>query len=128
MMLGWAPNLFALMSAANAQGSATQVQQPTPLGSLCDCPKTTDIKSRAYTDPSLPAPYGEGYQYSASGKGHIWTGQTAGTADDYLAPEYDLKAQAFSERDGKVYCDYGGRRLVKNAEVSDPYLRLSTPK
>lgn len=91
-----------------------------------NAPATRDIQSKPYTDPDLPAPYGKGYQYTATTNDKAWTGQTAATKDDYLDPEYALKAEEFSERNGKVYCDYGGKRLIKNGEVADPYLRLST--
>ncbi|AZF07741.1 hypothetical protein C4J94_5021 [Pseudomonas sp. R5-89-07] len=36
-----------------------------------------------------------------------------------------MHAQTISERQGKVFCDYGGKRLIKEGEVADPYLRLS---
>ncbi|WLH29639.1 hypothetical protein [Pseudomonas canadensis] len=87
-----------------------------------------DIQSKPYTDPDVPAPYGEGYQYTATANGKAWTGQTAATKDDYLAPEYELKAEAINERNDKIHCDYGGKRLIKNGEVADPYLRLTTIK
>ena len=103
-------------------------QSPAPAADIGQCPATADINSTPYTDPDLPAPYGEGYQYTASANGKSWTGQTVGTNDDFLDPEYALKPEAINEREGKVHCDYGGKRLIKNGEVADPYLRLTKLK
>lgn len=111
-----------LLYAARAQSLP-----PSP-PNINQCPATQDIKSAPYTDPDLPPPYGDGYQYTATANGNTWKGQTAGTNDDYLAPEYELKAEAINERKGKIHCDYGGKRLIKNGEVADPYLRLTTIK
>ncbi|WP_235594013.1 hypothetical protein [Pseudomonas palleroniana] len=105
----------------------TQLLPPPPPG-IDQCPATKTIHSTAYTDPDLPPPYGEGYQYTATANGRAWTGQTAGTDDDYLAAEYALRPEAIHQRNGKLLCDYGGNRVVKNGEVADPYLRLSTLK
>ncbi|WP_256657148.1 MULTISPECIES: hypothetical protein [unclassified Pseudomonas] len=105
----------------------TQLLPPPPPG-IDQCPATQDIQSTPYTDPDLPPPYGDGYQYTATANGKTWTGQTAATHDDYLAPEYALKPEAIHERNGKLLCDYGGNRVVKNGEVANPYLRLSALK
>lgn len=120
-MIGWVPNLFSLVTAYNlpARNAAVDTGQ---------CPAVSDIHSKPYTDPDLPPPYGEGYQYSAQTQGKTWTGQTAGTNDDFLDPEYALQAEAINVRDGKMHCDYGGKRLIKNGEVADPYLRLTALK
>jgi len=117
-MIGLIPNFYAAFSALN------NLQQSPP-ADIGQCPATRNIQSTPYTDPDLPPPYGEGYQYSATTDGKTWSGQTAATKDDYLAPEYELHAQTISERQGKVFCDYGGKRLIKDGEVADPYLRLS---
>jgi hypothetical protein len=122
-MIGLIPNLFTAFSALGIP--AAQDRTATDIG---QCPATPDIQSKPYTDTNLPSPYGEGYQYTATANGKAWTGQTAGTDDDYLAPEYALKAEAINEKDGKVHCDYGGKRLIKNGVVADPYLRLTTLK
>ena len=76
-MIGWVPNLFSLVTAYNlpARNAAVDTGQ---------CPAVSDIHSKPYTDPDLPPPYGEGYQYSAQTQGKTWTGQTAGTNDDFL--------------------------------------------
>lgn len=123
MMIGWASNLFTLINSL-----ATQTIRGSTFTDPGQCPAAGQIKSKPYTDPDLPPPYGEGYQYSASTHGKHWTGQTAATDDDYLAPEYALEAQSVSERNGKLYCDYGGKRLIKDGVVAAPYLRLSTPR
>jgi hypothetical protein len=83
------------------------------------CPEVSDIKSSPYTDPDLPPPHGEGFQYTAPGG---WTGQVSSTADDFLDPKYELKAEKISDN-GKV-CDYGGKDVVIGNEKSTPYLRL----
>lgn len=128
-MIGLIPNSYAAFSAINTVQSRRQDQPSAFQATGVDqCPVTRDIHSKPYTDPDLPAPYGEGYQYTAMANGKAWTGQTAATKDDYLAPEYALKAEAINERSGKLYCDYGGKRLIKNGEVGTPYLRLSTLK
>ncbi|CRM02735.1 hypothetical protein [Pseudomonas sp. 24 E 1] len=126
-MIGLIPNFYAVFSAITNLHSRTRDQaSPHQATGLDQCPATRDLQSKPYTDPDLPAPYGKGYQYTATTNDKAWTGQTAATKDDYLDPEYALKAEEFSERNGKVYCDYGGKRLIKNGEVADPYLRLST--
>ncbi|NVZ21936.1 hypothetical protein [Pseudomonas costantinii] len=121
-MIGLIPSVSSVFSAISSQQPRTQAVD------IGQCPAPRDIQSKAYTDPDLPPPYGEGYQYTASANGKTWTGQTAATSDDYLAPEYELKAEEINERDGKVHCDYGGKRLIKNGEVADPYLRLTALK
>ena len=129
IMIGLIPNFYAAYSAINPPPSRRQdLASPPTVINIGQCPATRDILSKAYTDPDLPPPYGGGYQYTATANGKLWTGQTAATDDDYLAPEYALQAQEVNERNGKVYCDYGGKRLIKNGEVADPYLRLSTLK
>jgi hypothetical protein len=128
-MIGLIPNFYAAFSAINHLQARGQDQASRPEATGLDqCPAVGDIQSKPYTDPDLPPPYGEGYQYTATAKGKTWTGQTAATKDDYLGPEYELKAEEINERDGKFHCDYGGQRLIKNGEVADPYLRLSTLK
>lgn len=129
MMIGLIPNFYVAFSAINHLPSRRQDGASPPQASGIDqCPAPRDIQSKPYTDPDLPAPFGEGYQYSATANGKTWAGQTAATTDDYLAPEHELKAEEFSECNGKFFCDYGGKRQIKNGEVSDPYLRLSTLK
>lgn len=86
-MIGLIPNIFAAANALNlldfrrphqaSSGQAIDIGQ---------CPAVSDIHSKPYTDPDLPPPYGEGYEYSAHTRGRTWKGQTAGTDDDYLAP------------------------------------------
>ncbi|MBW1245761.1 hypothetical protein I7860_03630 [Pseudomonas tolaasii] len=121
-MIGFIPNVFAVFSAISSQQPRAQAID------IGQCPAPRDIHSTPYTDPDLPPPYGEGYQYTATANGKTWTGQTAATSDDYLAPEYELKPEEINEQNGKVHCDYGGKRLIKNGEVADPYLRLTTLK
>ncbi|WET10267.1 hypothetical protein P3S72_28015 [Pseudomonas sp. D3] len=120
-MIGLIPNLFSGFDLFSAQ------QKHTP-ADIDQCPAPSNIQSKAYTDPALPPPYGEGYQYTANANGKTWSGQTAGTNDDYLDSEYALKAEAINERDDKVHCDYGAKRLIKNGEGVDPHLRLTTLK
>ncbi|MBA1294931.1 hypothetical protein G7025_16360 [Pseudomonas lurida] len=93
-----------------------------------DCPEKNSIKSEKFHDASLPGAYGDGFKYTATSNGKTWTGQTSGTEDDYLADKYALKVETFGVVDGKLRCDYGGKRLVENGKVSDPHLRLSTPQ
>ena len=127
--IGLIPNFYVAFSALNHLPSRSQTQAPQPQATGTDqCPAPRDIQSKPYTDPDVPAPYGEGYQYTATTNGKAWTGQTAATKDDYLAPEYELKAEAINERNDKTHCDYGGKRQIKNGEVADPYLRLTTIK
>lgn len=128
-MIGLIPNLYAAFSALNhlPPHNPAQAARPQAIG-IDQCPAPREIQSKPYTDPDLPAPYGEGYQYTATANGKTWTGQTAATQDDYLDPEYELKAEAINERNGQIHCDYGGKRLIKNGEVADPYLRLTPLK
>ncbi|WP_246355509.1 hypothetical protein [Pseudomonas reactans] len=129
IMIGLIPNFYVAFSAFNHLPSRSQAQASRPQATGIDqCPAPRDIQSTPYTDPDVPTPYGEGYQYTATANGKAWTGQTAATKDDYLAPEYELKAEEINERNGKIHCDYGGKRQVKNGEVSDPYLRLTPIK
>ena len=118
-MIGLIPNFFAAFSAISNQQPRNQAVD------IGQCPATRDIQSTPYTDPDLPPPYGEGYHYTATANDKTWTGQTAATSDDYLSPEYALTAQEINEQNGKIHCDYGGKRLIKNGEVADPYLRLT---
>lgn len=128
-MIGLIPNFYVAFSAIIHLPSRSQAQASRPQATGIDhCPTPRDIQSKPYTDPDVPAPYGEGYQYTATANGKAWTGQTAATKDDYLAPEYELKAEAINERNDKIHCDYGGKRLIKNGEVANPYLRLTTIK
>ncbi len=128
-MIGLIPNFYVAFSAIIHLPSRSQAQASRPQATGIDqCPTPRDIQSTPYTDPDVPAPYGEGYQYTATANGKAWTGQTAATKDDYLAPEYELKAETINERNDKIHCDYGGKRLIKNGEVADPYLRLTTTK
>lgn len=128
-MIGLIPNFYVAFSAIIQLPSRSQAQASRPQATSIDqCPTPRDIQSKPYTDPDVPTPYGEGYQYTATADGKAWTGQTAATKDDYLAPEYELKAEAINERNDKIHCDYGGKRLIKNGEVADPYLRLTTIK
>ncbi|KAF2409471.1 hypothetical protein SAMN04490179_1238 [Pseudomonas antarctica] len=126
-MIGLLPNVVSPFSALSLP-TAQDRTLPTQTTDTGQCPAIPDIQSKPYTDPDLPPPYGEGYQYTATANGKAWTGQTAGTNDDYLDPEYALTAEAINEQDGKVQCDYGGKRLIKNGVVADPYLRLTTLK
>lgn len=128
-MIGLIPNLYTAFSALNhlPPRNPAQAARPQAIG-IDQCPAPREIQSKPYTDPDLPALYGEGYQYTATANGKTWTGQTAATQDDYLDPEYELKAEAINERNGQIHCDYGGKRLIKNGEVADPYLRLTTLK
>ncbi|WP_460133458.1 hypothetical protein [Pseudomonas sp. S1_E04] len=93
-----------------------------------DCPEASAIKSKPFHDDSVPDKYGDGFTYTATSNGRTWTGTTLGTDDDYLAAKYALKAETFGVVDGKLRCDYGGKRLVENSKVKEPYLRLSAPQ
>lgn len=126
IMIGLIPNFFAVVSAISNQPSAKPVEQNRAAADIHQCPAVANIRSTPYTDPDLPAPYGEGFKYVATTPGKTWTGQTAATNDDFLDPEYELKAEEIHERNNKTFCDYGGKRLIKEGAVSDPYLRLST--
>lgn len=86
------------------------------------CPPVNSIKSSAYTDSSIPAPHNSGFKYTASFNGKTWTGETLSTREDFLAPEYELKAESF---DGSI-CSYGGKKKVENGEHSTPYLKLKS--
>ena len=87
-MIGLIPNLYAAFSALNhlPPRNPAQAARPQAIG-IDQCPAPREIQSKPYTDPDLPAPYGEGYQYTATANGKTWTGQTAATQDDYLDPE-----------------------------------------
>jgi hypothetical protein len=87
-----------------------------------DCPKVSEIKSSAYTsdDKNIPAPYNEGYKYTATANGKTWTGVAMGINDDYLDKKYNLKAVSY---DGSI-CSYGGKTVVENGETAVPYLKL----
>lgn len=86
------------------------------------CPKVSEIKSSAYTsdDKNIPAPFNEGYKYTATANGKTWTGVTMATNDDYLDNKYNLKAESY---DGSI-CSYGGTKVVENGETAVPYLKL----
>ncbi len=97
-----------------------------------DCPEASAIKSKPFHDDSVPGDYGDGFTYTATSNGKTWTGTgtgtTLGTDDDYLAAKYALKVETFGVVDGKLRCDYGGKRLVGNSMVKEPNLRLSAPQ
>ena len=85
-MIGLIPNFYVAFSAIIHLPSRSQAQASRPQATGIDqCPTPRDIQSTPYTDPDVPAPYGEGYQYTATANGKAWTGQTAATKDDYLA-------------------------------------------
>ncbi|MHC8341450.1 hypothetical protein [Pseudomonas sp. HLT2-19-2] len=86
------------------------------------CPKVSEIKSSAFTsdDKNIPAPFNEGYKYTATANGKTWTGVTMATNDDYLDKKYNLKAESY---DGSI-CSYGGTKVVENGETAVPYLKL----
>jgi hypothetical protein len=88
------------------------------------CPKVSEIKSSPYTsnDPNIPAPFNEGYKYTATANGKTWTGVTMATNDDYLAKKYNLKPENY---DGSI-CSYGGTTVVENGETAVPYLKLKS--
>lgn len=99
--------------------------------SVESCPPVSSIKSEPATIESTPegqkisAPYNQGFKYKAEFKGKEWTGETVATKDDFLAPEYKLKAKSF---DGSI-CSYAGEKIVTkdlkgNDENSTPYLKL----
>lgn len=124
-MIGLIPNFFAVLSALCSQQSPAPASQSI---NTRQCPTTRDIRSEPYTDPDIPFPFGDGYQYTVTANGKTWVGQTAGTDDDYLSKEYELQPEQIHERDGRIYCDYGGKTVNKNGVTSTPYLRLSTSK
>jgi len=97
--------------AGNAYAAGTEV-----------CPKVSDIKSSAYTsdDENIPAPFNEGYKYTATANGKTWVGVTMGNQDDYLAKKYNLAAESF---DGSI-CSYVGTKVVENGVTAVPYLKL----
>ena len=90
------------------------------------CPKVGDIKAAPYksSDPQLPAPFNEGFAYTANAGGKAWTGVSMGTEDDFLDKKYDLKAKTVVEQDGKVICSYGGTKITEQGVTLDPYLKL----
>ncbi|WP_256661560.1 hypothetical protein [Pseudomonas sp. F01002] len=90
------------------------------------CPKAIDIKAAPYksSDPQLPAPFNEGFAYTANAGGKAWTGVSMGTEDDFLDKKYDLKAKTVVEQDGKVICSYGGTKIIEQGVTLDPYLKL----
>lgn len=85
------------------------------------CPKVSDIKSSSFTsdDKNIPAPFNEGYKYTATANGKTWTGVTMATNDDYLDKKYNLKAESY---DGSI-CSYGGTK-VEGDKTAVPYLKL----
>jgi len=92
-----------------------------------DCPATNTIKSEA-SQETIQGKSVDGFKYTAKSGGKEWTGQTGNTKDDYLAPEYELKAETFNVVNGKQRCDYGGKTLIKNGETAVPNLRLTAPQ
>ncbi|WP_256575486.1 hypothetical protein [Pseudomonas sp. NFPP24] len=92
-----------------------------------DCPATNTIKSEAFQE-TIQGNSVDGFKYTAKSGGKEWTGQTGNTKDDYLAPEYELKAETFNVVNGKLRCDYGGKTLIKNGETAAPNLRLTAPQ
>ena len=124
-MIGLVPNLLAVLSALGSQQSPASASQSI---NTSQCPATSAIRSVPYTDPDIPSPFGDGYQYTVTANGKTWVGQTTGTDDDYLGKEYELQPEQIHKRDGRIYCDYGGKTVNKNGVTSTPYLRLSTPK
>ncbi|WP_268798355.1 hypothetical protein [Pseudomonas huanghezhanensis] len=94
---------------------------------LTVCPAVADIKASEFTssDPNIPAPYNEGFQYTApSASGKQWEGETLATKDSFLDREYELKADAVKEMDDKTVCEYGGKKIGN----SEPYLKLTLKK
>ncbi|MEB0048616.1 MULTISPECIES: hypothetical protein [unclassified Pseudomonas] len=89
---------------------------------ISGCPKPSDIKATAYksSDPQIPAPFNEGFNYTASTGGKNWKGEALGTDDTFLEDKYGLKPESVSEKDGKTTCSYSG---TKNG-TSTPYLKL----
>ncbi|RON32236.1 hypothetical protein [Pseudomonas brassicacearum] len=108
--IGMAFLIFGAL-AGNAYAAGTEV-----------CPKVSDIKSSAYTsdDENIPAPFNEGYKYTATANGKTWVGVTMGNQDDYLAKKYNLAAESF---DGSI-CSYGGTKVVESGVTAVPYLKL----
>lgn len=101
------------------------------------CPKVSEITVTAFkdTDPAVEAQPGdtaagftEAFRYTATSGGKTWTGQVHGSNDTYLESKYELKVEDFDELNGKLVCDYGGKRLVENDEINEAHLRLLAPK
>ncbi len=94
------------------------------------CPKVADIKSSAYKDPQIPAPYNEGFKYEApSATGKKWQGETMPTGDDFLDKKYALKAESVADKTTKTTCSYGGTAITNsNGETSMPYLKMILDK
>ena len=104
---------------------------------MATCPAVSSISAAAYTDPSLPSGYNEGFKYTAPGPGGMmWEGQSTATTDTYLEPQYNLMLVGAEMSNGKILCSYGGTTQRENAEpvnnVSKPYvqlgLRFNNPK
>ena len=124
-MIGPLPNFFALFSAL---GSQQLPPAAAPSSDTGQCPATRDIRSQPYTDPDIPSPFGDGFTYSVTANGKTGVGQTAGTDDDYLDKKYELRPERIYEKDGRIYCDYGGTTVTENGNRATPNLRLSRPK
>ena len=96
---------------------------------MATCPAVSSISAAAYTDPSLPSGYNEGFKYTAPGPGGmIWEGQSTATTDTYLEPQYNLMLVGAEMVNGKMLCSYGGTAQRESAEpadhVSRPYVQL----
>lgn len=99
---------------------------------MATCPAVSSISAAAYTDPSLPSGYNEGFKYTAPGPGGMmWEGQSTATTDTYLEPQYNLMLVGAEMSNGKILCSYGGTAQRESAEpadkVSRPYVQLRLP-
>ncbi|AZE57903.1 hypothetical protein C4K03_5796 [Pseudomonas synxantha] len=92
------------------------------------CPKVNDIKSKPTKQEYFVGTekrFEDGFKYTSSTTEGSWTGETAGTTDDYLADKYKLEPESYELVNGVPRCNYKGKTIVENGETAVPNLRLN---
>ncbi|MGN7440329.1 hypothetical protein [Pseudomonas lactis] len=95
------------------------------------CPKVSNIKSEPTEQKDFEGDeekFKYGFKYTSSTTEGSWTGETAGTTDDYLADKYELAPESYEVVNGVTRCNYGGKTIVENGQTAVPNLRLNLQK
>ncbi|WLH23778.1 hypothetical protein PSH76_27870 [Pseudomonas sp. FP215] len=95
------------------------------------CPKVKNIESTPTKQEYFVGKekkFEDGFKYTSSNTEGSWTGETAGTTDDYLADKYELAPESYEVVNGVTRCNYGGKTIVENGQTAVPNLRLNLQK
>lgn len=95
------------------------------------CPKVKNIESTPTKQEYFVGKekkFEDGFKYTSSNTEGSWTGETAGTTDDYLADKYELAPESYEVVNGVTRCNYGGKTIVENGTTAVPNLRLNLQK